>query len=953
MKKNENQLGRKPRVLWANSYCMLDTSSGASMSVREILRQFVNRGYEVEIIGATNFDDPKGVSRFKDQWEVLKKSDRDSFAVNDGNLLHKLVKTKSTERKNMTRDEENALVVAYTRLLDKFKPDLVFTYGGQLIDAFFSLEARLRGIPSAAYLVNGNYHGTRWCRDVDVVLTDTQATSNFYREKSGYTPKVIGKFIDPEMVIAKEHIRKNLTFINPSWAKGVGVIAVLAQILETKRPDIQIDVVESRGDWKTAVKVVSKNIFRQEKQSLKNVNIISNTPDMKQIYARSRVVISPSLWWESGSRVLAEAMMNGIPALVSKSGGNLEMVQDGGILIDLPDDCFLPPYTVVPQPNALNELVALIEKLWDDQSFYINQINKAVSVGFTYHLMDSSFEKLEKAIFPLIQKKAGDNNYSALLKQNHKHNIKDILPVPPEKNNKILQSHGETGSIQFLDDNTVIKTPINLAEQFNLDLAKREIHVLKLLKNKDITPKIISIDEEKYEIKMENAGNILERDTYSKIRKILKKKLKKLKTLNIEHNDLFRENILVKSTGDVSIIDYNWASTKGDYSFGGCVPNIPKFRKLYDDDCLSHFDFLFDKEEFDELHIFVLWDKSLEEVATKEIKKRNTIILRISHTNDFYSLFDKGRVEFLNNFYANKNISHGSKGADGFILYIVGQKKSLYENRIDPLTKKRIKVNVANFETKHLIRKGKLGVIHASNNSEEAFQNAEVLGRFTRKFPVPLFNKQRPSFENFVELFEELDKKNVDYVVLRNWEPLPAKYQVDEHGDIDILVNDYSYAKKVMGGRAYKHKLHKEDPRFGFDVEMEGWKVANHVLVGGREIEFDIRYLGDGYYPVKWQEEMLRNPSKHIDIKVLNAENHFYSLLYHALLHKKTISKTYVEKFKTVASELLNLNLTNEQAIDVKFLWSLLEIFLNERKYKPTVPLEKNIPFDFNDLLKV
>ena len=352
MKKNKNQLGRKPRVLWANAYCMLDTSSGASMSVREILRQFVNRGYEVEIIGATNFDDPKGVSRFKDQWEVLKKSDRDSFAVNDGNLLHKLVKTKSTERKNMTRDEENALVVAYTRLLDKFKPDLVFTYGGQLIDAFFPLEARLRGIPSAAYLVNGNYHGTRWCRDVDVVLTDTQATSNFYREKSGYTPKVIGKFIDPEMVIAKEHTRKNLTFINPSWAKGVGVIAVLAQILETKRPDIQIDVVESRGDWFKAVKVVSKSIFGQERQSLRNVNIHSNTPDMKQIYEKSRVVISPSLWWESGSRVLAEAMMNGIPALVSESGGNLEMVQDGGILIDLPADCFLPPYLNFPQLNA-------------------------------------------------------------------------------------------------------------------------------------------------------------------------------------------------------------------------------------------------------------------------------------------------------------------------------------------------------------------------------------------------------------------------------------------------------------------------------------------------------------------------------------------------------------------------------------------------------------------------
>lgn len=951
MRKNNKQLNRKPRILWANAYCMLDTSSGASMSVREILRQFVNRGYEVEIIGATNFDDPKGVSRFKDQWEVLKKSDQDFFSVNDGNLLHKLVKTKSTERKNMTRDEENALVVAYTRLLDKFKPDLVFTYGGQLIDAFFPLEARLRGIPSVAYLVNGNYHGTRWCRDVDVVLTDTKATSNFYREKSGYTPQVIGKFIDPEMVIAKEHIRKNLTFINPSWAKGVGVIAVLAQILETKRPDIQIDVVESRGDWNTAVKVVSKNIFGQEKQSLKNINIISNTPDMKQIYAKSRVVISPSLWWESGSRVLAEAMMNGIPALVSKSGGNLEMVQDGGILIDLPDDCFLPPYTVVPQPNALNKLVALIEKLWDDQSFYINQINKAVSVGFTYHLMESSFEKLENTISPLIQKRAGDNNYSSLLKKHHKHNVKDVLPAPPEEKSKLVPPRGESGAIQFLDDKTVIKTPLNLAEKYNVDLAKREIYVFKLLNDKGITPKIISIDEEKYEIKMENAGKILEKDTYSKVRQILKKKLKKLKNLNIEHNDLFRENILVNPTGDVSIIDYNWASSKGDYSFNGSVPNTPKVRKLYDEDCLTHFDFLFDKEKFDELHVFLLWDKSLEEVATKEIAKRNTIILRISHTKDFYNLIDNSRAEFLNNFYANKNISHGAKGADGFILYIVGQKKAIYENRIDPLTRKSMRVNLATFETKHKIRKGKLGVIHASNNPEEAIQNVEVLGRFTRKFPLPLFNKQRPGFESFEELFAKLDEKNVKYVVLRNWEPLPADYKIDEHGDIDLLVKDYFIAKKVLGGRSYKHKLHREDPRFGFDVEMEGWKVANQISVGNKEIEFDIRYVGDGYYPEKWQKAMLENPGKHGNIKILNAENHFYSLLYHALLHKKNISKTYVERFKSAASELLDLNLTNEQATDIKFLWSLMAKYLEDNEYSPTTPDERNIPFDYHKLL--
>jgi hypothetical protein len=54
---------RKPRILWANPFCLLDTSSGASMTVRQMLLQLVARGYEVQVLGATVFDSPKGMGR--------------------------------------------------------------------------------------------------------------------------------------------------------------------------------------------------------------------------------------------------------------------------------------------------------------------------------------------------------------------------------------------------------------------------------------------------------------------------------------------------------------------------------------------------------------------------------------------------------------------------------------------------------------------------------------------------------------------------------------------------------------------------------------------------------------------------------------------------------------------------------------------------------------------------
>ena len=56
---------RNFRILWANSFCLLDTSSGASISVREILRQLSKNNFDIEILGATIFDSSSGAKIFK------------------------------------------------------------------------------------------------------------------------------------------------------------------------------------------------------------------------------------------------------------------------------------------------------------------------------------------------------------------------------------------------------------------------------------------------------------------------------------------------------------------------------------------------------------------------------------------------------------------------------------------------------------------------------------------------------------------------------------------------------------------------------------------------------------------------------------------------------------------------------------------------------------------------
>lgn len=398
---------RKPRLLWANVYCLLDTSSGASIAVREMLRQLACNGYEIAIVGATIFDNPNGTYKLREYWEDLQKNQAKIIRINDGQLLHSLILTKHTQRDEMTSKEETLWLQLYTQVLDAFKPDLVFYYGGQAIDLIVGAEAKYRGIPVMFYLANGNYTGKRWCRDVDLIVTDSQATAGMYLERESYAITPVGAFIDPVSVVAAEHTRERLLFINPSLEKGAGLVIQLACLLEQRRPDIQFEVIESRGNWQVLVKAVTQSIG-SPKESLSNVIVTPHTDDMRSIYRRARVLLAPSFWWESSGRVIAEAMLNGIPALIAGHGGSSEMMQNGGLVLKFPPECHVKPFTHIPKIETLKPLVDLLIRLYDDQSYYNDLVLKAYSVGQSIHSLRASTKRLMDAFEPFVNQRAGD-----------------------------------------------------------------------------------------------------------------------------------------------------------------------------------------------------------------------------------------------------------------------------------------------------------------------------------------------------------------------------------------------------------------------------------------------------------------------------------------------------------------------------------------------------------------
>lgn len=394
------------------------------MAVRQMLLQLLAHGYEVVVLGATVFDSERGTAGLLGSWPSVKARRHSVVTLADGSLHHQLYVTAQTARTEMTCREERAWFALYCQTLDDFKPDLVFFLGGQPLDHLIPYEARVRGLPSVFYLANGQYAQSRWCRDVDLLLTDSKATALLYGQRQQVRPVPVGAFIDPAKVLAKSHARERLLFVNPRPEKGMHIVARLAMLMLQRRPDLVLEVVESRGQWAQALRSAS-SANGAPCDTLPNVVVTPNTADMRPVYGRARVLLAPSLWWESAGRVLVEAMLNGIPAVITDCGGMPEMLGDAGFVVSFDAEMYEPPYTRLPTDASLEPLLKHIDALFDDELLYADYSARARRMAETSHSLAASTARLLAAFEPLASRRAGDSDSGPGLRAWHKHGLDD------------------------------------------------------------------------------------------------------------------------------------------------------------------------------------------------------------------------------------------------------------------------------------------------------------------------------------------------------------------------------------------------------------------------------------------------------------------------------------------------------------------------------------------------
>lgn len=344
--------------------CLLDPTSGAARSVRAILEDLAARGHDVQSVTAASFDRPDHPDEASMLISLGFTQDGQSHWEKTENGVRHIVFPAGAPT---TGKLSNKQIVDHAgqimSVLEQDMPDVLVSYGGTEAENGIRSYVSRKGALNAFYLANPSYKRREHFTNVDLVLTDSNATAERYSRTLGLKAVNIGKKIAPFQTFPKER-KRYITFINPSFEKGVTLFFRIASMMAQQVPEAVFQVIESRMSLQQVQGQTGLAFNR-----LENVRAIGPQRDMARAYARTKVLLIPSLWHESGTRSGLEALSLGIPVVGANHSGIAENIADGGTLITVPEPLLKEPRLIPPARVALPWVAALQDLMTDDEAY--------------------------------------------------------------------------------------------------------------------------------------------------------------------------------------------------------------------------------------------------------------------------------------------------------------------------------------------------------------------------------------------------------------------------------------------------------------------------------------------------------------------------------------------------------------------------------------------------------
>ena len=300
--------------------------------------------------------------------------------IEDGAVLHEIQVARSTQHRKLRPWELRDYMAMAEALLEAFRPDIVLTYSSELLRPLLARAQRL-GAQTVFYVANPAVLRKPGAElpFVDDVITPSGFVAGLCDKILGMQANVVSDIVPqafdgkanlkPERIATR--LNRYVTLVNPSPAKGGLFFINIAAQAATVAPEVKFRAVESRWGRKNweGLGVSAADLDRIEWHP--------HTEDMAAIYEDASLLLVPSLLEEASGRVVAEALLAGVPVLAMRNGGIPEQLGEGGILFDLPP-ALAENHGIPPATEDLHRWTQFIKVLMENDDLYTRAVSLAL-----------------------------------------------------------------------------------------------------------------------------------------------------------------------------------------------------------------------------------------------------------------------------------------------------------------------------------------------------------------------------------------------------------------------------------------------------------------------------------------------------------------------------------------------------------------------------------------------
>lgn len=401
-----------PKLLWVSPLSVHDSSNPSAAQMRNMLLSLKARGIEIIGLSALNFLNESGTSMFTDLDDKLKGNET-SFNLEDNGIKFIYIRTKSRKLGDMISQEQRNFYAKFCAIINAFRPDVVIGSGTDMLSMVCFDEARRRGLPTTYTLLDGTPARFNF-PNIDLVVTDSAATSNLYATKHRINSVVTGSFTEVTGPLAfggkVEHDPSNkkfITMVEPTVDKGLGIFLRLSQNVPAQARNLKFAVRESyAGQFTEQVALLkdkaNPNKAPFTKAALSKIFVLGPEVTDAELFESTKVLMVPSLSFESINNISREAITYGVPVLATNQTGLAESIGEAGVLVEIPEYCLNNHYMAPAAEDLANFYKGLQIILTEDFT------NRTADVAKRYNI-NYSANRLAATLKPLFDKCAGNN----------------------------------------------------------------------------------------------------------------------------------------------------------------------------------------------------------------------------------------------------------------------------------------------------------------------------------------------------------------------------------------------------------------------------------------------------------------------------------------------------------------------------------------------------------------